>query len=176
MKDKDSKFEEITAGYQSIKLPDHILEILDSYFEEYPKYWINNLISTWSGDEKSKNMKMYKKAITILHEAVNQEREAFLQHITEKYKEKYENLFQMLNVLSQECSGNMDKECNLFKDCRKLLSKDLFPDNQLKKEIGEFIKRESNKNLQEISPKLFETLHKDSKKELKTNSNAGNSF
>lgn len=148
------KSTEILESTSNNTFPDHISGILNDWDDLYTKRIIHKIL------EKSLSLSesSFGNSFAIIFNAINHNTESFQDYLTQNVKKPdtdyEEKVIESLKILSQYCNGDI-KESNLFKQCSRLSN---LKEDDLQKQMNEFLTNSANKVLQEVSPHAYDYL------------------
>ena len=136
--------------------------ILDAHFSSFTTDFIRKLTSSWS--HEGADSEGLEQALEYLYNAVNFSRDNFKDFLEENFsvlkdQKEFANGYHNLDVLSKHCSGSIDDDDPVVRQCQALSN--LSPIT-LKNQIGLFFKEAANGHLEEKFPELIQKIKRGS--------------
>ena len=139
-------------------ISDTLKSILELHFDRFTTGFMKNFIKYWGenpDDSPNSKSKGKKDAVEFLYKAINFERPQFRKFLKEEFVDNPAEEYKDLNVLSMQCSGDIENDDPVYTGCRRLSS---LPEGNLKLQIAQYFKDQSNSFLQEKYPHLYSEI------------------
>ncbi|HLD76882.1 MAG TPA: hypothetical protein VI861_01985 [Rickettsiales bacterium] len=127
--------------------------ILLAHFERFTIGNMKKIVSDWSKNDKDQDGK--KKAILFLFKSINDDFEEFREFLDESFKEKNISYI-TFQTFARHATGNLIDEDPILVQCSRLSSCSVV---QLKKQIGNYFKEQSNNFLKENYREVLRDLN-----------------